>query len=159
MTDVKKYNIFKGVSTVLTTGTPIVTLACFGDFFVHRSDTAISAAAVFAILIAALFAKDKMLEALKTPSAFKISLVVLVICLLVENLLIPIEAVCFCTICASLIDEFTFKKWYTNLDEEVFQLMPKSCKKMGFIMCKQTTVDKKIAAVKEAKVVTDGSAN
>ena len=47
-------------------GTPIITLACCGDFFVERPATAISAAGVFAILIALLFAKDKLAEKIKT---------------------------------------------------------------------------------------------
>ena len=62
MKPVAKYNTCKGVSTVLTVGTPIITLLCCGDMFVHKSSTAISAAGMFGILIAALFLKDKIAE-------------------------------------------------------------------------------------------------
>ena len=156
MTNVKKYNIYKGISTVLTVGTPIITLACFGDFFVHRSDTAISAAGIFAILISALFAKDKFMEQLKSPTALKLAIIALVFCVLVENLIIPIEAVCICTIATAGLDELTFKRWYQGIEEEYFQDMPSSCKKIGFIMCKQTTVDTKIAAMRAAKAEANG---
>ena len=60
MKNVAKYNIFKGVSTLLTFGTPLLTLSCCGDFFVHRSETAISAAGIFAIVICLLLFKDKV---------------------------------------------------------------------------------------------------
>ena len=75
MRAVAKYNTFKGVSTVLSVGTPIVTMACCGDFFIHRSDTAISAAGIFAILIAGLFFKDKLAEKFKSPSALVIAII------------------------------------------------------------------------------------
>ena len=60
MKPIAKYNTYKGVSTVLTVGTPIITLACCSDMFVHRSETAISAAGMFGLLLAALLLKDKI---------------------------------------------------------------------------------------------------
>ena len=51
MKTVAKYNICKGVSDVLTLGTPITTLLLCSDFFIHRSDTAISAAGIFVIIV------------------------------------------------------------------------------------------------------------
>ena len=79
MKTVAKYNICKGVSTLLTMGTPIVTLACCGSFFRERSSTAISAAGLMVILISLLFAKDKIAENFKAPSAFAIAGIVLVL--------------------------------------------------------------------------------
>ena len=116
MRAVAKYNTFKGVSTTLTIGTPLVTMACCGDFFVHRADTAISAAGVFAILIAMLFFKDKIAEKFKSPSALVVAIVVLGLTMLVENLTYPIKCVCVTTIAACGIDELTFKRWYKQLE-------------------------------------------
>ena len=116
MRAVAKYNIFKGVSTTLTLGTPIVTMACCGDFFIHRTDTAISAAGVFAILIAMLFFKDKIAEKFKSPSALVVAIVVLGLTILVENLTYPIKCVCVATIAACGIDELTFKSWYKRIE-------------------------------------------
>ena len=116
MKEVGKYNTFKGISTLLTMGTPIITLACCGDFFVERPATAISAAGVFAILIALLFAKDKLAEKIKTPSAFIISAAVLVIIVVVENIILPMKYVCIATMIASGVDELTFKRMYKALE-------------------------------------------
>ena len=129
---VLKYNAFKGVSTLLTVGTPLITLACCGDMFVHRSETAISAAGVFAILIAALFFKDKIAEKFKSPSALVISIAVFVLCVLIENIILPIKYVCVATIAASGIDELTFKSWYKKV-ERSFPVCIDDYKHVGFI--------------------------
>ena len=117
MKTVAKYNTCKGVSTALSVGTPLVTLALCGDFFVHRSDTAISAAGIFAILIAMLFFKDKIAEKFKSPSALVVSIIVLVLILLVENILYPVKCVCIATIAACGVDELTFKNWYKQIEK------------------------------------------
>lgn len=117
MKTVAKYNTSKAVSTVLSVGTPLITLACCGDFFVHRSETAISAAGIFAILIAMLFFKDKIAEKFKSPSALVVSIVVLVLILLVENILYPVKCVCIATIAACGVDELTFKSWYKKIEK------------------------------------------
>ena len=138
MKAVSKYNLCKGVSTVLTVGTPIVTLACCGDMFVHRSDTAISAAGLFAILIALIFCKDKVVEVFKAPSALILSAVVFALILLVENIMLPVKYVCIATIIASGVDELTVKRVYKKIES----LLPESCstyKHFGFIF---TTTDK-----------------
>ena len=121
MKEVGKYNTFKGISTLLTIGTPIITLACCGDFFTERPATAISAAGVFAILIALLFAKDKLAEKIKTPSAFIISAAVLVIIVVVENIILPMKYVCIATMIASGVDELTFKRMYKALEYKMPQ--------------------------------------
>lgn len=129
---VLKYNAFKGVSTLLTVGTPLITLACCGDMFVHRSETAISAAGVFALLIAALFFKDKIAEKFKSPSALVISISVLILCVLIENIILPIKYVCIATIAASGIDELTFKSWYKKV-ERSFPVRIDDYKHVGFV--------------------------
>lgn len=116
MKAVSKYNLCKGVSTVLTVGTPIITLACCGDMFVHRSDTAISAAGLFAILIALIFCKDKVVEVFKAPSALILSAVVFGLLILVENIMLPVKYVCIATIFASGVDELTVKRIYKQVE-------------------------------------------
>lgn len=132
MRAVAKYNTFKGVSTALTIGTPIATLACCGDFFVHRADTAISAAGIFSILIASLFLKDKIAETFKSPSALILSAIILVLVCMVENIIFPIKCVCIATIAACGIDELTFKRWYKQL-ERTFPQGANDYKHFGFI--------------------------
>lgn len=132
MKQVAKYNTFKGVSTALTFGTPLVTLACCGDMFVHRSETAISAAGVFALLIAALFFRDKIAEQFKAPSALVVSVAVFVLCVLLENIITPIKYVCIATFAATGVDEFTFKSWYKRL-EHTFPAVAADYKHAGFV--------------------------
>lgn len=135
MKEVGKYNTFKGISTLLTIGTPIITLACCGDFFVERPATAVSAAGVFAILIALLFAKDKLAEKLKSPSAFIVSAAVLVIIVVVENILLPMKYVCIATMIASGVDELTFKRMYKALECKMPQCW-QAYEHFGFIFAK-----------------------
>ena len=113
---VAKYNLFKGISTLATIGTPIITLLSCSNLFVHRSDTAISAAGIFAILIVILLFKDKIAENFKVPSAFVLSTVVFVLILLVENIIVPIKYVALATMVTSGIDEVTFKRIYKSIE-------------------------------------------
>ena len=135
MKQVAKYNTYKAVSTVLTVGTPIATLACCGDFFIHRSDTAISAAAVFAFLISMLFVKDKMMEFLKSPSGLKVAVIGFVACIILQNLLIPLTWVFGMTIASTAVDELTFKRLYNKLLLNM-PLSYKNYEHFGFIFCK-----------------------
>ena len=135
MKQVGKYNTFKGISTLLTMGTPIITLACCGDFFVERPATAVSAGGVFAILIALLFAKDKLAEKIKSPSAFIVSAAVLVIIVVVENILLPMKYVCIATMIASGVDELTFKRMYKALECKMPQCW-QAYEHLGFIVAK-----------------------
>lgn len=139
MRAVSKYNTFKGVSTVLSVGTPIVTMACCGDFFIHRSDTAISAAGIFAILIAGLFFKDKLAEKFKSPSALVIAIIGLIFTCMVENIAYPIKCVCIATMCACGVDELTFKRWYKQI-ERAFPNCYTNYEHFGFIFAKTETV-------------------
>lgn len=132
MKQVAKYNTFKGVSTALTVGTPIVTLACFGDFFVHRSDTAISAAGMFALFIVILLFKDKFAENLKMPSAFILSSVMFILLIMVEKIILPIKYVCIATMISTGVDEITFKHLYKQI-EIVLPQEAQAFKHLGFI--------------------------
>ena len=132
MKQVAKYNTYKGVSTALTIGTPIVTLACSSDFFVHQPETAISASGIFTIFLLLLLFKDKIAENFKLPSAFVISTAFLILLLLIENIILPIKYVCLATMISTGVDELTFKRMYKNIE----YLLPKeaqSFKHFGFL--------------------------
>ena len=132
MKPVAKYNTCKGVSTALTVGTPIITLCSCSEFFIHRSETAISAAGIFVILLTLLFFKDKIVENFKMPSAFVVSLVVFLAVLIAESIIAPLKYVSLSTLCACSVDELTFKRWYKNGQN----LMPedtKNYKVAGFV--------------------------
>ena len=132
MKTVMKYNVYKSISTLLTVGSPIITLSLCSDFFIHRSSTAISAAGMFSILISLLFLKDKIAENFKMPSALVLSITTFVLASMIENLVLPVKVVSLVTMITSGIDEFTFKRLYKNMDI----LLPdnvKSQKKFGFI--------------------------
>lgn len=132
MKQVAKYNTCKGVSTALTIGTPIVTLACCGNFFIHRSDTSISAAGMFALFIVILLFKDKFAENFKMPSAFILSSVMFILLLMVEKIILPIKYVCITTMIATGVDELTFKRLYKEI-ELMMSEQAKIFKHMGFI--------------------------
>ena len=132
MKTVAKYNICKGVSDVLTLGTPITTLLLCSDFFIHRSETAISATGIFVIIITMMLFKDKIAEKWKVPSAFVLSTAVFVLLLLVEHIIQPMKYVCLATMIASGIDEITFKQICRSLEHS----LPESAalyKHLGFI--------------------------
>lgn len=117
MKAVAKYNLFKGISTVLTVGTPIITLAACSDFFIHEPRKSVSAGGMFAIFIALLFLKDKIAEKFKVPSAFLISTVTLVLLLMVESIMEPLKYVSIATMCTSGVDELTFKRFYKKIEK------------------------------------------
>ena len=131
MKPVAKYNTCKGISTVLTLGTPITTLAICGAEIITPAGK-ISFAGVMVILITLLFAKDKLAENFKVPSAFVVSIVGLMLILLIENILVPIKAVFIATMITSGIDELTFKSFYKQI-EALLPEQAKASKKAGFI--------------------------
>lgn len=141
MNTVGKYNIFKAVSTVLTVGTPIITLCSCSDLFVHRSETAVSAAGVFAILLSAFFLKDKLMSNFKLPSAFILSAIMLVLLTLIESLILPLKYVSIATLCTTGIDELTFKRWYKSL-ELTFPKGYESVQLFGFVTVNTDTLMK-----------------
>lgn len=140
MKKVSKYNLFKGISTLLSGGTPIITLLCCGDFITKTPESTISATGIIAILLACLLLKDKIAENFKVPSAFVISIVGLVLILLVENLLQPMKIVFITTALASGVDEVTFKKVYKAL-ELGFPAQVAAYKKFGFVFTTTETLE------------------
>lgn len=141
MKNVAKYNLFKGISTVLTVGTPIVTLALCGSFFRERSATAISAAGMFGVLITVLFAKDKIAENFKVPGAFTISIICLVLLYLVENIIVPMKYVCWASAGAAGLDAITFKNAYKQI-ELLLPEQTKAYKHFGFIFTTTKNLEK-----------------
>lgn len=154
---VAKYNGYKAASTVLTVGTPIIALACCNELFVHRSDTAVSAAGIFAFLLALLFVKDKLLEFIKTPAAWKISLIGLVFCLIVHSLMDAMVLVFASSLIASTLDEFTFKRLYKDIVRKISSIpevrdVYKEYEKFGFIWAKTNTIEQRVKEVKAEHV-------
>ena len=129
---VAKYNVFKGISTALTIGTPFVTLMSCSEFFVTRSETAVSAAGVFTFLFALLFLKDKILENFKIPSPFVISLIGLILIVVIESIIYPIKIVFLTTCLVTCVDTFTFRAIYKQMELN-FTDDVKKFKKFGFI--------------------------
>ena len=129
---VAKYNTLKGISTALTFGTPIITLFACGEAIVHRSETALSAAAMFSLLLALFFLKDKLLEYFKAPSALIISSVALILILMIENIILPTKTICIATMIACGVDEVTFKTWYKSIEVKLPEIS-KQYKRVGFI--------------------------
>lgn len=132
MKDVAKYNVTKGVSTALTFATPMVTLLTQANLIVHRSDTALSAAGVFAVLLTLLFMKDKIMEYFKAPSALVLSSVMLILILILESILLPMKAVCIATMIMCGVDEVTFKRWYKQIEKRLPENV-QDYKHLGFI--------------------------
>jgi hypothetical protein len=139
MTNVAKYNTCKGVSSALTFGTPIVALASCGDFIKHRPETTISAAGIFVIILVLFFMKDKIFEYFKTPPAAVLSFALLIFILLIENIILPMKAVCIATMIVCGIDEVTFKHWYKTV-EKVLPGIAENYKHVGFIFAKTNTI-------------------
>lgn len=140
MSNVTKYNLFKGVSTVLTVGAPIVTLMINNDMFIHQPTTAISAGGLIGILLALLFAKDKIAENFKMPSAFVTATVVLVLIVILEHIMLPVKYCCMVTMITSGVDELTFKSWYKRI-EAIMPEQIKLYKHFGFMFCKNSTIE------------------
>lgn len=136
---VSKYNTTKAVSTLLTMGTPIVSLFSCSELYVHRSDTAISVAGVFAILLSILFFKDKIAENFKLPSPFVISVAGLAIILLIESIMDPLKIVFVSTIAATGVDAVTFRRIYKNIEKDLSESADKY-KKLGFIIAKSSDI-------------------
>lgn len=135
---VAKYNIFKGVSTILTVGAPIATLAACSNFFVETTGRSISAAGVFALLIAALLFKDKLAEEFKMPSAMVIAGISLVLIIMIEQILAPIKLVCMVTLISGGVDKVSFERFYKSQE----MLLPEQSKAFKFAGFMFTTTKK-----------------
>ena len=132
MSNVAKYNTYKGISTSLTFATPIITLLSCGDILVERPATTVSATGIFVILLVMLFAKDKLAEYFKAPSALILSSTVLILILLIENIIAPMKIVCITTMIACGIDELTFKRFYMQISHKLPEIA-NDYKRLGFI--------------------------
>ena len=136
---VGKYNLFKGLSSAFTIGTPLITLLCYSEMFIHETKTSISAAGVIAILLILLFAKDKIAENFKLPSAFVLAAAGFFAICMIENILLPMKNVCLATMIMSGVDEFTFKHFYKSIEYK----LPESAKinkHFGFYFCKTDNI-------------------
>lgn len=142
MKPVAKYNLFKGISTALTVGTPMISLMSCSDLFVHRSDTAISMAGVLAILLSVLFFKDKIMENLKVPSPFIISVIGLVLILLVESIMHPMKVILTATAVVTGADTLVFKRLYKNIELDFPDDIEKY-KHFGFVITKSEILEEK----------------
>lgn len=136
---VARYNIYKSISTILTIGAPLLSLASCSELFVHRSETAISAAGVFAILFALLFFKDKLLENFKAPSPLIISICGLIILHLIENIIYPMKIVFWVTVVSTGIDELTFRRLYKGI-ERTFGDGLNDYKRFGFLFIRSSAL-------------------
>lgn len=114
MSTLKKYNICRGVSTLLCVGTPITVAAINGQLLVDRPSKAISLTGIIAILLVGLFCKDKLLEQLKTPTVAKVCLAIWLCIQLFRNIIEPIEQIVFYTFIVAFVDELTLKRMYNN---------------------------------------------
>lgn len=136
---VSKYNTCKAASTILTAGTPILSLLSCSDLYVHRSETAISAAGVFAVLFALLFAKDKLLENFKVPSPFVISIIGLIVIVMIESIIDPLKIVFISTVAATGVDTVTFRHMYKSMETSLPQSV-NAYKHFGFIFTKSENI-------------------
>lgn len=135
MKQVAKYNIFKGLSTLITAACPIIAAISCSDFIVTNTGASISVCGIIGILIAVLCMKDKFMEQVKTPTGFKVCLALLVIVLVVEAVLIPVKTVLIVSIIAFGVDELSFKRIYKNLELRLPEIA-KTYKHLGFYFCK-----------------------
>lgn len=145
MKQVGKYNLCKGLSTLMTIGTPIATLACCSGIFLQTPHQTMSATAVFALLIAALFMKDKLAEHFKMPTPLVISIVVFILVILIESIIQPIKYVCLATMIMSGIDELTFKRIYTRIEA----FLPKGAETYKVVGFYFTSTEKMLNQLKE----------
>lgn len=142
---VAKYNTYKAISTLLTVGTPMVTLLACGDSFLQSPKSTVSAAGIFMLLFSVLLFKDKIMENFKMPSATIIALIVLILVMLIENILAPIKIMCIMTIAASGIDKLTFDPAYHALEKAMGD-GAQIYKHFGFLFCKTETVEELLNA-------------
>ena len=145
MKAIGKYNLTKGLSTLLTIGTPIATLAACAGTFLKSPHATMSATGIFAILIAALFLKDKIAENFKMPTPLVISIAVFILVILIESIIQPIKFVCIATMIACGVDELTFKRIYIRIET----FLPKGAETYKIVGFYFTSTDKMISTLKE----------
>lgn len=141
MTNIAKYNTYKGISTTLTFGTPITTMLCIGEEFIKTPATSISAVGVVVILIICFFLKDKIADNIKMPSGMVLCIMGFTICVLMHNIIDPMMYVFGISGVVCAIDTVTFRSFYKHI-ELLFPPQAATYKRFGFYGTRQTTIDK-----------------
>lgn len=139
MKQVGKYNLFKGISLVVTAGIPLITAASVSDMFVSSTNTSISTAGVIAILIMVLTMKDKLLEEIKSPSALKIAVALLILLIVLEAILVPTKYVLVASCIGLGLDTLVLKKLYSYYYNQLPEIKL-NYSHFGFIFCKTETL-------------------
>ena len=136
MKPILKYNLLKGISMILSVGTPTSTMIILNESLADSPAGAISIAGIIVILMAALIMKDKIAENFKMPSALVLSISLFIIILLLENIIVLAKYTCVATAMICAIDELTFKSWYKRLEKSIikkYDVDLNDYKKIGFI--------------------------
>lgn len=139
MREVGKYNLFKGLSMLITCIPTLAVAFSYGDVIVKDVGASMSLAAIIGIFFAALFLKNKIAENFKIPSTFVIATALFIIVVLVEKILLPVKSTCLTVMIACGIDELSFKRIYKRIElklpenREVY-------KHFGFYICKTETL-------------------
>ena len=132
---VGKYNLFKGMSIMITV-VPVM-LATFSqrNLIIKDGGTSVSFAAVIGVLIAFLMLKNKIAENVKMPSAFIISTILFVTIVMIEQILIPVKLISLTAMISCGIDELSFKRIYKRLELRLPELS-ESYKHFGLYLVK-----------------------
>ena len=152
MTNVAKYNICKGVSTVFTMGTPIISTLRCADFFKQSTGTSISGLGILALLFTLLFTKDKLAENVKMPSAMVLAGIIFILTSMIANVAYAVQIISGATFIAAGLDEASTKKLYKHY-EKLLPEIAQDYKHFGFIFAKLETL------VKAEGEKTDGTTN
>ena len=139
MKEVGKYNLFKALSTFITTVPTILVAFLFKDSIVYDTNASVSFAAMIGIICALLFFKNKIAENFKLPSPFIIASILFIVIIMIENILIPTKYICLTVMIVCGIDELLFKRIY----ERIEMLLPEKrniYKHFGFYICKTETI-------------------
>lgn len=138
MNFVMKYNILKGISSLLTVGTPSAIMIIMNIALADTPAGAISIVGIISILFAIFFLKDKIAENFKLPSPLVTAIIILVAVLLLENVILLVKYTCIVMIAICGIDELTFKSWYKRLEKQFIKTHTNidlnDYKKLGFII-------------------------
>lgn len=147
MKPILKYNLLKGISMILSVGTPTSTMIILNESLADSPAGAVSIAGIIVAMMSILIMKDKIAENFKMPSAFVAATALFIIILLLENIIVLAKYTCLITALICGIDELTFKGWYKRLEKTVnktYSVDLNDYKKLGFVI----GTSKKILGVK-----------
>lgn len=94
------------------------------------------------MLLSVLFFKDKIMENLKVPSPFIISVVGLVLILLLESIMHPMKVILTATAVVTGADTLVFKRLYKNIELDFPDNIEKY-KHFGFVITKSEILEEK----------------